>query len=231
MQFSANAFHSLRAVVQAYDGEICLADLEPIYRQFPTPQAIRSLFYTSLSDGQRILIHDRRPLSDSTSWDIAHLLGHMFQWSMSKSQAKERGLQYSGAKARSMATKDFRGATHTVLLEVIRYELEANRFAKTVLLQLANEGPESDYAREVSEFIESDLKFVVDYYRGASHTIPQSSSRALDVALARIHEDVDAISLPAPSEFRFRRHEMLCVPVLHTKKPQDSGELGANSET
>jgi hypothetical protein len=113
---------------------VVAANLDSVYQRFPAVNATRAEFYTSLSDGKCIFTHSRQKATATLVWDVAHLLGHMFQWNMTAQEARQRGLRYYGAHARRLAIRDFQGASSEVLKRVLQYELEANRFAYTALL-------------------------------------------------------------------------------------------------
>jgi len=211
-------YAAICALVNSYQGLVVAADLDPVYRRFPAVNATRSEFYTSLSDGRCIFVHTRRVKARATLvWDVAHLLGHMFQWNMTAQQGQRHGLRYHGVRARQLAVRDFRGASSEVLKRVLRYELEAGRFAYTALLKIRGAPPHSPFAAAVADYVVHDLAFITGYYlrRQPSRTADAVHDPVLGPELAAIRGELGVVALPDPDTFRFRSFDLLSVPVVH----------------
>jgi hypothetical protein len=204
-------------VVRSYRGSVVAADLDSVYRRFPAVNATRAEFYTSLSDGKCIFTHLRHKAVGSLVWDVAHLLGHMFQWNMTAQQARRRDLRFYGARARRMAVRDFKGASPAVLKRVLRYEFEANRFAYTALLKIRGADPHGPFAAAVADYVAHDLAFIINYYlRGRPARMACAARESLlGARLAAVRSNLEVIGLPDPKTFRFHSFNLLSVPVVH----------------
>jgi hypothetical protein len=210
-------YRAICAIVSSYQGSVVAANLDSVYERFPAVNATRAEFYTSLSDGKRIFTHIRQRATATRVWDVAHLLGHMFQWNMTAREARQRGLRYYGAGARRLAVRDFRGASSEVLKRVLQYEFEANRFAYTALLEIRGTDPNSRFAAAVADYVAHDLAFIINYYLGRrpARVANAALESAFGPGLAAIRNALGAVVLPDAKTFRFRSFNLLSVPVVH----------------
>jgi hypothetical protein len=204
-------------IVRSYQGSVVAANLDSVYQRFPAVNATRAEFYTSLSDGKRIFTHSRQKALATLVWDVAHLLGHMFQWNMTAQEARQRNLRYYGARARRLAVRDFQGASSGVLKRVLQYEFEANRFAYTALLGIRGADPHSSFATAVGDYVAHDLAFIINYYlrRRPSRVANAAHESVLGLELATIRSKLSVVALPDPKKFRFHSFNLLSVPVVH----------------
>jgi hypothetical protein len=210
-------YRAICAIVNSYQGSVVAADLDSVYQSFPAVNATRAEFYTSLSDGKNIFTHQRQKATATLVWDVAHLLGHMFQWNMTAQEARQRGLRYYGVHARRLAVRDFQGASSEVLKRVLQYEFEANRFAYAALLEIRGADPHSPFAAAVADYVAHDLIFIINYYlrRRPAHSANAARKSALRPALAAIRSKLGVVALPDPKTFRFHSFNLLSVPVVH----------------
>ncbi|HWA92084.1 MAG TPA: hypothetical protein VG889_18740 [Rhizomicrobium sp.] len=219
LKLTSKDYAALAVLLESYGGTIIATDLEPIYQKFPAPSAIRRQFYTSLSDGKYIFVDNSRVSDKNTlAWDIAHLIGHMFQWGTKRATAKALGLKYYGAKARHMAIRDFRGASDRILSTVVEYEFEANCIAYGILLRLRKEKRTSAFAEEFRKFVEADLSFIVGYYYQERRRRAADNARSdpvLGPVLKRIGRTLRVVRAPKPTEMQFGSYDILSVPVVH----------------
>jgi hypothetical protein len=204
-------------MVSNYHGSVLAANLDSVYQRFPAVNATRAEFYTSLSDGKCIFTHTRQKAIATLVWDVAHLLGHMFQWNMKAREARQRGLRYYGASARRLAIRDFQGASSEVLKRVLQYEFEANRFAYTALLEIRGTDPHSPFAAAVADYVAHDLAFIINYYlRGRPARVANAARESvLGPGLAAVRSKLGVVALPDPKTFRFHSFNLLSVPVVH----------------
>jgi hypothetical protein len=210
-------YRAICGIVSRYHGSVVAANLDSIYKRFPAVNATRAEFYTSLSDGKRIFTHMRQKATATLVWDVAHLLGHMFQWNMTARDARQHNLRYYGARARQLAVRDFQGASYAVLKRVLQYEFEANRFAYTALLEIRGADPHSPFAAALADYVAHDLAFIINYYlrtRPARVTDTAKES-VFSPGLAAIRSKLGVVALPDPKTFRFRSFNLLSVPVVH----------------
>jgi len=215
--------HDYRAIcriVSLYQGSVVAAALDSDYQRFPGINATRAEFYTSLSDGKRIFTHIRQKETATRVWDVAHLLGHMIQWTMTAPEARQRHLRYYGAQARRLAILDFQGASSEVLKRVLRYEFEANRFAYTALLQIRGADPRSAFAAAVADYVAHDLAFIINYYLKGRPAREAAAAResVFGTASAAIRIKLRPVALPDAKTFRFRSFNLLSVPVVHDRR-------------
>lgn len=210
-------YRALCAIVSRYQGSVVTANLDSVYQRFPAVNATRAEFYTSLSDGKRIFTHIRQKATATRVWDVAHLLGHMFQWNMTAQEARQRGLRYYGAGARRLAVRDFQGASSEVLKRVLQYEFEANRFAYTALLDIRGADPNSPFAAAVADYVAHDLALIINYYlrRRPARAAHAARESVLGPGLAAIRNKLGAVVLPDAKTFRFHSFNLLSVPVVH----------------
>ncbi|MGO9934577.1 MAG: hypothetical protein ACLPV8_22565 [Steroidobacteraceae bacterium] len=210
-------YGAICGVVSSYQGSVVAANLDSVYQRFPAVNATRAEFYTSLSDGKRIFTHIRQKATATLVWDVAHLLGHMFQWNMTAQEARQRELRYYGARARRLAVRDFQGASSAVLKGVLQYEFEANRFAYTALLGIRGADPHTPFAAAVADYVAHDLAFIINYYlrRRPAHTAHAAHESGLGPALATTRSKLCVVALPDPKTFRFHSFNLLSVPVVH----------------
>jgi hypothetical protein len=217
LRLTKRDYRAICAIVNSYQGSVVAADLDSVYQGFPAVNATRAEFYTSLSDGKNIFTHIRQKATATLVWDVAHLLGHMFQWNMTGKEARQRGLRYYGARARRLAVRDFQGASALVLKRVLQYELEANRFAYAALLEIRGADPHSPFAAAVADYVAHDLIFIINYYlrRRPARAAHAARESALRPALAAIRGELGVVALPDPKTFRLHSFNLLSVPVVH----------------
>lgn len=217
IRLTKHDYRAICAIVGSYRGSVVAANLDSVYQRFPAINATRAEFYTSLSDGKCIFTHTRQKATATLVWDVAHLLGHMFQWNMTAQEARQRGLRYYGASARRLAIRDFQGASPAVLKRVLEYEFEANRFAYTALLEIRGADPHSSFAVAVANYVAHDLAFIINYYlRGRPARVANEARESvLRPALATIRGKLGVLALPDAKTFRFHSFNLLSVPVVH----------------
>jgi hypothetical protein len=217
IRLTKHDYRAICGIVGSYHGSVVAANLDSVYQRFPAVNATRAEFYTSLSDGKCIFTHTRQMATATLVWDVAHLLGHMFQWSMTAQEARQRGLRYYGARARRLAIRDFQGASSEVLKRVLQYEFEANRFAYTALLEIRGEDSHSPFAAAVADYVAHDLAFIINYYlrRRPARIGNAAHESVLGPGLAAIRSKLGVVALPDPKTFRFHSFNLLSVPVVH----------------
>jgi hypothetical protein len=217
IRLTKHDYRAICGILSSYHGSVVTANLDPVYQRFPAVNATRAEFYTSLSDGKRIFTHTRQKATATLVWDVAHLLGHMFQWNMTAREARSRDLRYYGARARRLAVRDFQGASPAVLKRVLQYEFEANRFAYSALLKIRGADPHSSFAAAVADYVAHDLAFIVNYYlRGRpAHAANAARKSVLGPGLATIRSKLGVVVLPNARTFRFHSFNLLSVPVVH----------------
>ncbi len=217
IRLTKHDYRTICGLVGSYHGSVVAANLDSVYQLFPAVNATRAEFYTSLSDGKCIFTHTHQKATAVLVWDVAHLLGHMFQWNMTAQEARQRGLRYYGANARRLAIRDFQGASPVVLKRVLEYELEANRFAYTALLEIRRADPQSSFAVAVANYAAHDLAFIINYYLRSRPARVANAAResVLGPALATIRSKLGVVALPNAKTFRLHSFKLLSVPVVH----------------
>jgi hypothetical protein len=219
LELTVQDYEALNHLAESYRGSIIVADLDPIYRRFPKLDAARSESYISLSDGKYIFAQQRlRRQVPKAAWDVAHLLGHMFQWNMSGSQARRRGLKYYGSRARALAVRDFRAADPAQLNRVLQYEYEADLFAYSILLKIRGESPDGQFSQAITRRLARNLSFIMDYYLSAGWGRSQriADHPLLGSVLHGLSHKFRVIELPDSVRFRFQSFEMFGVPVVYS---------------
>jgi hypothetical protein len=219
LELTFQDYEALNRLAESYRGSIIVADLDPIYRRFPQLVGARSEFFISLSDGKYIFAQQglQRHVPKA-AWDVAHLLGHMFQWNMTAAQARRRGLKYYGARARALAVRDFRAATPAQLNHALQYEFEADLFAYTVLLKIRGESPSGMFAQAVARRLARNLSFIMDYYLSAGWGRSQriADQPLLSSAMEALLHGFRVVELPDSVRFRFQSFDMFGVPVVYS---------------
>jgi phage-related protein len=225
-------FDQLKQLLAGYGGSILFADLAPFYAGIYPETDLRRVFYTGLSDGQNIILHDKQEQTRSPvqwAWDSLHLFGHMLQWHMNATQAASRSLKFFGANAQMMATKDFMGCSAKELVEMQTYEVEANRLNLALFKQCAKRLQTENVQAQLPEMIvdlqkytAADIVFLTRYY-----TRSVSGEHEGDdlFSVERVLSLLDPASAPQRSAMKFKKIDQICVPVVHAGNNSSSGSL------
>jgi hypothetical protein len=213
-QFTLSAlYHDVVRFCELYGGRVVITDLTQVYARFPKPKYTQSVFYTGLSNGRTIYIHDDDAVVDANArtWDILHLTGHMFQWHIKPATAKRLGLSFYGRRARDYAAGDFFYAPSAEFGNILQYELEANRFSVSIAAQVTFGVQRATVTRYLRRFGAKDLNFIIRYYNGFDE-------RRRDKYPVPGVEDLESrmlpVTIPSPTEVRFEELPMLSVPVI-----------------
>jgi hypothetical protein len=196
-----------------YGGRVVLTDLTDVYARFPKPRFTQKVFYTGLSNGRTIYIHNDEAIVNraARTWDVLHLTGHMFQWHMKPGAAKRLGMKFFGKKARHYAAGDFFFAPSTEFASILQYELEANRFSVSIAAHVTFGTQRAMAVSYLREFGAKDLKFIMEFYNGFD-------KHRIDKFVAPSAKDLERrivpVKIPAVSEVRFEELPMLSVPVI-----------------
>jgi hypothetical protein len=199
-----------------YGGRVVVTDLTDVYARFPKPKYTQNVFYTGLSNGRTIYIHDDESIVTraARTWDVLHLTGHMFQWHIKARQARKLGITFYGRKARDYAAGDFFFSPSHEFGNILQYELEANRFSISIAENVTF-GPHRQRAvKYLTGFGARDLNFIMRYYNDFD---PKRVDKFPVPPVPALARRIVPVKLPSPDELHFEELPMLSVPVLLRK--------------
>jgi hypothetical protein len=199
-----------------YGGRVVLTDLTDVYAHFPKPKFTQSVFYTGLSNGRTIYIHNDLKVVDleARTWDVLHLTGHMFQWHIKAAAAKRLGIKYYGKKARDYADGDFFFSPSEEFGNILLYELEANRFSISIAASVTFGPQRKQITEHLIRFGAKDLNFIMHYYNDFD---PKREDKFVIPSEEVLAKRILPLRLPPPTELQFGELPMLSVPVLLIK--------------
>jgi hypothetical protein len=199
-----------------YGGRVVLTDLTDVYSHFPKPKFTQSVFYTGLSNGRTIYIHNDLKVVDleARTWDVLHLTGHMFQWHIKSAAAKRLGIKYYGKRARDYAAGDFFFSPSGEFGNILQYELEANRFSISIAAGVTFGSQRKRALEHLIRFGAKDLNFIMHYYNDFD---AKREDKFAVPSVPILAKRILPLHLPPPAELQFEELPMLSVPVLLIK--------------
>ncbi|MGD0023164.1 MAG: hypothetical protein ABSC37_00860 [Xanthobacteraceae bacterium] len=196
-----------------YGGRVVLTDLTDVYARFPKPKFTQQVFYTGLSNGRTIYIHNDETVVDreARTWDVLHLTGHMLQWHMKPATAKRLGMKFYGNRAREYSAGDFFFAPSSEFGNILQYELEANQFSVSIAAHVTFGKQRAMIMSYLKQFGAKDLRFIMQYYNG----FDESRTDKFVLPSAReLERRIVPVKIPSSTEIRFEELPMLSVPVI-----------------
>lgn len=196
-----------------YGGNVVITDLRDTYKMFPTPTYKHNVFYSGLCNGRTIFIHDDNNImtTHAIAWDALHLTGHMLQWHTPEEIANRIGIRFFAKKAKDCAIGNFFYASAAELQNIMEYELEANRFAISIIKEITFGDIRCRALKAIVETAAADLHFILNFY----NDFDENRVNKFEVPpIAEIRKSIVPLELPSSSLVRFQELPILTVPVL-----------------